>query len=50
MNEEKLWESYNNLLMSNDIDRVRKLITRYELFKKTLDKKHPMEIPDWVYY
>ena len=37
MNEEKLWESYNNLLMSNDIDRVRKLITRYELFKKTLD-------------
>ena len=37
MNEEKLWESYNNLLMSDDIDRVRKLISRYELFKKTLD-------------
>ena len=37
MNEEKLWESYNNLLMSNDVDRVRKLLTRYELFKKTLD-------------
>lgn len=37
MNEDKLWESYNNLLMSSDIDRVRKLITRYELFKKTLD-------------
>jgi len=37
MNEEKLWESYNNLLMSGDIDRVRKLISRYELFKRTLD-------------
>ena len=37
MDEGKLWESYNNLLISNDIDRVRKLITRYELFKKTLD-------------
>jgi len=37
MNEDKLWESYNNLLMSNDIERVRKLISRYELFKKTLD-------------
>lgn len=21
-----------------------------ELFKEVLDKKHPMEIPDWVYY
>ena len=37
MNQEKLWESFNNLLMSNDVDRIRKLITRYELFKKTLD-------------
>jgi hypothetical protein len=37
MNEEKLWESYNNLLMSGDIDRIRKLLARYELFKKTLD-------------
>ena len=37
MNEEVLWESYNNLLVSDDLDRVRKLITRYELFKKTLD-------------
>ena len=37
MDENTLWESYNNLLISNDIDRVRKLIIRYELFKKTLD-------------
>ena len=37
MNEENLWDSYNNLLMSNDIDRVRKLVIRYEMFKKTLD-------------
>lgn len=37
MKKENLWESFNNLLMSNDVDRIRKLITRYELFKKTLD-------------
>ena len=37
MNENILWESYNNLLISKDIDRIRKLIIRYELFIKTLN-------------
>jgi hypothetical protein len=37
MGQDKLWESFNNLLMSNDVDRIRKLLSRYELFKKTLD-------------
>lgn len=36
MNESILWESYNNILISKDIDRIRKLIIRYELFKKTI--------------
>lgn len=30
-----LWDSYNNLLISNDISRIQKLVTRYDLFKKT---------------
>jgi len=37
MNNDILWDSYNNLLLSSDVDRVRKLIARYELFKKVLD-------------
>ena len=32
-----LWNSYNNLLLGNDISRIRKLLVRYELFKKTLN-------------
>ena len=28
-----LWDSYNNLLLSPDTSRLKKLITRYELFK-----------------
>ena len=31
-----IWESYNNLLLSDDISRIRKTLARYELFKKTL--------------
>ena len=31
-----LWNSYNNLLLGNDISRIRKLLVRYELFKKLL--------------
>ena len=34
--ENQLWDSYNNLLLSSDIDRVRKLLCRYELFKTSL--------------
>ena len=35
--EKKIWDSYNELLLSNDITRLRKMISRYELFKKTLN-------------
>lgn len=35
-NENKLWESYNNLLLSDDTDRVKKLLARYEIFKKAI--------------
>ena len=37
INENKIWESYNNLLLSDDVSRLRKIISRYELFKKTLN-------------
>ena len=35
--EKKIWDSYNELLLSDDITRLRKMISRYELFKKTLN-------------
>jgi hypothetical protein len=35
-NETLLWDWYNNLLLSGDLSRVRKLLVRYELFKKSL--------------
>ena len=35
--ETALWDSYNTLLLGTDIDRIRKLLVRYELFKMTLD-------------
>ncbi len=34
---EALWDSYNNLLLSPDITRIRKLMVRYDLFKLSLD-------------
>ena len=36
-NSDKLWDSYNNLLISNDVNRIRKMIARYELYKKTIN-------------
>ncbi len=33
VNENDLWAWYNNLLLSQDTDRVRKLVVRYELYK-----------------
>lgn len=33
----ELWNSYNTLLLSPDIERIRKLLVRYELFNLTLD-------------
>ena len=37
INEDYIWECYNSLLLSHDIERVRKLLVRYELFKLSLD-------------
>ena len=36
-NEKEIWDSYNNLLLSDDISRLRKIFARYELFKKTIN-------------
>ncbi len=35
-NEQILWDSYNTLLLSKDTDRIKKLIARYEIFKKAI--------------
>ena len=35
MNEKKIWDSYNSLINSDDTDRIQKILTRYNLFKKT---------------
>ncbi len=35
--ESNIWDSYNDLLLSEDISRIRKILSRYELFKKTLN-------------
>ena len=35
--ENNIWENYNNLLLSEDITRIRKILARYELFKKTIN-------------
>ena len=35
--DEKLWEAYNNLLISKDIGRLQKLNIRYDIFRETLN-------------
>lgn len=35
--DEKLWDSYNHLMMSADVERLRKVLAREELFRKTID-------------
>ena len=35
-NNKLIWDSYNSLLLCSDVNRVRKLLVRYELLKKTL--------------
>lgn len=32
-----IWDAYNLLLLGPDVDRLRKLFTRYELFRMSLD-------------
>ena len=34
--QQELWDAYNKLLLSNDTDRIKKLIARYEIFKKSI--------------
>jgi len=34
--DDEIWDSYNNLMLSNDSERIRKLLVRYELFKTSL--------------
>ena len=35
--ENNIWDNYNKLLLSDDISRIRKILARYELFKKTIN-------------
>jgi hypothetical protein len=35
--DDYVWECYNNLLLSHDVERVRKLMVRYDLFRMSLD-------------
>ena len=38
LNDQKiLWDSYNNLLLGNDVDRIRKLAVRYDIFKMSMN-------------
>jgi hypothetical protein len=32
-----VWDAYNTLLLSDDVERVRKLLVRYDLVKNTID-------------
>lgn len=36
MNQTEIFKAYNNLVESSDLERLKKIIARYELFKKTL--------------
>lgn len=35
--EQQLWDSYNHLMMSPDVERMRKVFAREELFRRTID-------------
>lgn len=37
MNQDELWDAYNSLLISEDVDRVRKLIVRANLLQSVLN-------------
>lgn len=34
--DDEIWTHYNGLLLSHDTDRVRKLVVRYELFRRAM--------------
>ena len=35
--EQRTWDSYNDLMLGPDLDRIRKMLVRYDLFRRTLD-------------
>lgn len=35
--EDYIWECYNSLMLSHDLERIRKLLVRYDLFRMSLD-------------
>ena len=37
VDDQQLWDFYNGLLMSPDVERIRKLLVRYDLFRLSLD-------------
>jgi hypothetical protein len=37
ISEEQIWTFYHGLILSPDIERIRKLLVRYELFKMSVD-------------
>lgn len=36
-NEQRIWNAYNTLFLSDDTERVRKLLVRYNMFRQTLE-------------
>jgi hypothetical protein len=35
--DQRIWDAYNDLMLGPDIDRIRKMLVRYDLFRRTLD-------------
>jgi hypothetical protein len=35
--EDAIWDAYNLLLGGSDLERIRKMLVRYEIFRKTID-------------
>ncbi len=35
--QQRIWDSYNELMLGPDLDRVRKMLVRYDLFRRVLD-------------
>ena len=34
--DQEIWDAYNKILLSSDTDRIKKLLARYEIFKKAI--------------
>lgn len=35
--EQRIWDAYNDLVLGPDLDRIRKMLVRYDLFRGTLE-------------